>query len=185
MEQLQHQARKCTSLKYLNLDACKIGKPHPLWHTTNLTTRDVMRAVVKAKLLTGTYTLQCHRAMYSSKTNKVSAVCQLCHIDVENREHFLTACQELSEERSPYIAILEKIISETDSKQEWERISTSKRLLSQLILDASSPTLNLQLTKSRLHAIEHCTRRLCFALHCKRAALHGLHPSPRPMTKIQ
>jgi hypothetical protein len=32
-EHLVHQAKKCTSLKYLNLDACRVGSLHQIWRT--------------------------------------------------------------------------------------------------------------------------------------------------------
>ena len=179
-KQLVEEAKKRSSLKYLNTGSCRVGITHPLWTTTSLSTRDVTRATVKAKLLTGTYTLQCHRAMYSTHT---SPMCQLCKADTENREHFLTTCPALDGVRLPYINKLKELVSKDNSTDAWESISSSQHQLTQLILDPSSPTLPIR--KQSLQNIEHCTKRLCFALHCERSAMLGTPVTTKgPITKI-
>jgi hypothetical protein len=182
---LRHEARKCSSLKYINLDTCTVGTPHPLWSTTSPAVRDTTRATVKAKLVTGSYTLQCHRAIYSRPGNKVAATCQLCQNGVENREHFLTTCAALSDVRSPYINNLREIVLEATGIEEWCRLSNNNQLLTQLILDPTSPSITIHLYKPiNLHVIEHCTRRLCFALHCERSRLLGICTQTKPTTKL-
>ena len=44
-----------SSLKHLNINACKIGTPHHLWSTPDC--REVEKAAIKARLITGTYVL--------------------------------------------------------------------------------------------------------------------------------
>ena len=183
-EKLIQEARKRSSLKYLDLGNCKIGRPHPLWDSTTPLPRDVTRAAVKAKLITGTYTLQCHRAMYSQNKNQRDSYCQLCQEEPENREHFLVRCTALFATRSPYLQQLKELLIPTTRTERWDEIVSDKHLLTQLILDPSSTSLHLTPGKN-LYAIEHCTRRLCFALHCNRSALLGINPTTnRPQTKI-
>ena len=75
-----------SSLKYLNPESVKVGKVHQIYSSVRSNTLDVRRAEVKARLLTGTYTLQSNRAKFNQY--KVSPTCQLCKVDPETREHF-------------------------------------------------------------------------------------------------
>ena len=45
------------SLGFLNMESCNVGKVHPCWSFVDNTVIDVRRAVVKARILTGTYHL--------------------------------------------------------------------------------------------------------------------------------
>ena len=49
------EAATKTTLKYLNVNSCKVGEPHPCWRSVTSSTWDVKRAVIKVRLLTGTY----------------------------------------------------------------------------------------------------------------------------------
>ena len=57
-EKLRTEAEQKVSLKYLNTDNCKIENIHQVWDTVHSHQRYVSRATIKAKLLTGCYTLQ-------------------------------------------------------------------------------------------------------------------------------
>ena len=52
-------------LKYLNPDAVRVGKVHQVYAFVRNNVHDVRRAEVKARLLTGTYTLQSNRAKFN------------------------------------------------------------------------------------------------------------------------
>ena len=56
---VQHQWHEDTqsksTLKYLNIDHCKVGSVHNVWKLTSHSTREVRRAQIKVKLLTGSY----------------------------------------------------------------------------------------------------------------------------------
>ena len=54
-----------SSLKYLNPDAVRVGKVHHVYASVRNNIHDVRRAEVKARLLTGTYTLQSNRAKFN------------------------------------------------------------------------------------------------------------------------
>ena len=89
-----------SSLKYLNPEAVKIGKVHQMYAVVRNNIQDVIGAEIKARLLTGTYTLQSNRANFDQFN--VSPICQLCNKDPETREHFLTCCETLQNIRSVY-----------------------------------------------------------------------------------
>ena len=46
-----------TSLKYLTLQKHPTRNSHPIWYTVPNNTRAIMKANIKAKIITGTYTL--------------------------------------------------------------------------------------------------------------------------------
>ena len=54
-----------TSLKYLTLQKHPARNSHPIWHTVPNNTRAVMKANIKAKIITGTYTLQANGARFN------------------------------------------------------------------------------------------------------------------------
>ena len=77
-----------SSLAYLNLHDCSVGRVH--WKSTDYNTRDVHRALVMVKILTGVYILQCNRAKF--KLHAVSPICCHCKAAVEDRVHFVLEC---------------------------------------------------------------------------------------------
>ena len=99
------EAATKTTLKYLNANACKVGEPHPCWKSVTSSTRDVKRAVIKVRLLTGTYYLQRGRARF--KHGSVTDLCLLCSAATEDRVHFIAECGALSSVRQRYIAEIE------------------------------------------------------------------------------
>ena len=58
------------------------------------------KAIVKAKLLTGTLRLQANRAKFNS--HEVDPTCKLCEGGPENEQHFVLECPVLEEKRKPY-----------------------------------------------------------------------------------
>ena len=60
-----------SSVKYINVNACSVTKPHHIWTTPGSNVRKIARANIKAKLLTGTYTLEGKNS--NSKTTILAA----------------------------------------------------------------------------------------------------------------
>ena len=68
------------------------------------------KAENKARLLTGTYTLQANWAQFNQ--NEVGGTCKLCFKDIDTREHFIATCKGLELCRKNYnikVATLLKI----------------------------------------------------------------------------
>jgi hypothetical protein len=153
-----------TSLKYLNCNFCKIGKVHPTWETVQPNQRDVYRASIKARLLTGTYILQGNKARFNQ--NQVDPTCMLCNTEAETREHFISVCTKLKCVREPYLASLQ-LAADGLFPGSWGILSSSPHLLTQLILDSTHFT-----AYPNLHVvIEPIARMLVFRLHVSRCAL--------------
>ena len=54
-----------SSLKYLNPEVVRVGKVHQIYSSVRDNIHDVRRAKMKARFLTGTYTLQSNRARFN------------------------------------------------------------------------------------------------------------------------
>jgi hypothetical protein len=147
------------------------GNPKILWTSLKDNPNDVKKAAVKARLLTGTYTLQANRAKCNQ--NEVDPTCKTCGLEAEDRKHFLLRCQALNEVREKYISKLFASLSTTLRTETVETIKNSEEILLQLLIDCTKQNLakllgsNLDLSK-----IETLSRNMCYALHKKRDAIH-------------
>ena len=64
-------------------------------------TRTIAQATIKARIATGTYTLQANRHKFNQY--EVSPICPLCNAYPEDRAHFLLYCESTQSIRDPYI----------------------------------------------------------------------------------
>ena len=79
-DQLRKEAEKKSTLERCHLDCFHIGSTHPVWDTVNSNRVDVMRAIVKVRILTGTYLLQVHRKK-SRMDGVTDACCPFCYLE--------------------------------------------------------------------------------------------------------
>ena len=123
------------------------------------------RGEIKARLLTGTYILQCNRSKFNR--NEVSATCPLCQLEDEKPLHFLIKCNALHAYRKESMKELKVIISDIDESV-WRILSNDFNLLTNVILEPDILTRRnlLKCNGEIISKIENCTRRLCYALHC-------------------
>ena len=159
------------SLCYLNVEGCDVGKVQPCWNTVDNTVMDVKRAIVKARILTGTYYLQADRDKFR-RTGTMSQ-CPLCSATSEDRLHFLIACVPLNQVRQSYITEIEKRLLQQNTAQCVTAAHNDANFLAQLIIDCTSKVIcdRLLLVDSDFHEIETVSRKLCFVLHLKRCRL--------------
>ena len=157
-----------SSLKYLNPESVEVCKVHQIYSSVRSNTLDERRAEVKARLLTGTYTLQSNRAKFNQY--KVSPTCQLCKVGHETREQFLAACSTLQDSRNPF---LNKHKSVFNHSSEINVVIRDPALCTQLLLDSSHPSVDLILQPSRQQTtqIELYSREIIFRLHQERTKL--------------
>ena len=88
--QLVNGVKTTKSLKYLSVNNLRVGTTHLMWRTMESAVTDVKKAVVKARILTGTYILLKNRQTFSSGT--VDAVCQHCYFEDEDLLHLTSRC---------------------------------------------------------------------------------------------
>ena len=158
-----------SSLKYLNPEAVKIGKVHQMYATVRNNIQDVRRAEIKARLLTGTYTLQSNRAKFNQYN--VSPICQLCNKDPETREHFLTCCESLQNIRSVYHSKIRSLFEPSSDK--INSLLDDPARCTQLLLDSSHPDIKntLQPNSTQISELELYSREFIFKIHVKRTKI--------------
>ena len=169
-KQWQNEHSTKTSLKYLNIKSCKMGAAHPIWESVSNNAREVRRATIKAKLVTGTYVLQSNRAVFNQY--EVDGTCQLCSNGVENRTHFLVMCRALNSAREPHLHIIKSFIHEQLGTTSIPAL-TETEWWSHLILDCSHTCVQelVHMEKDQVLQMERLTRNLCYALHATRSKL--------------
>ncbi len=168
-QKLKEEAAMKSTLGALNKSLMTTGKLHPVWTTTMPCTHDVKRSAVKAKLLTSTYLFQATRAKF--RQHNVTALCPLCEAEDEDRTHFLLSCSKLEEPRTRYLPMLlsmaERVFGNLfDDAQNQD-------LISQLIVDCTVLADDHVMSHFSLELddIEVMSRRLVYALHCRRAEI--------------
>lgn len=148
-----------------------MGFTHPVWDTVKSNRVDVIRAVVKVRILTGTYVLQVHRKKFRMD-GVFDACCPLCCLEDEDIVHMLTRCPALSTVRTTYINELKQCIQSTLGSGEWARRIRDSNTLVQLIVDCRKLVPDvLPNNTEMLNVIESKTRLLCYKLHLKRLYL--------------
>ena len=168
-QKLREDARLKSSLKYINWEHTKSLDPHHVWSTTNLNVKDVQRAAVKVRLMTGTYSLQEKKAKYYPGTD---ASCPLCRQAPETLLHFLLVCEDLQWVREHHMQRIQEAVVSCYSEAVWDALVWNQQLMVQLILDCTAdgilptPPDSLQLV-----VIESAARRYCYALHWLRKKL--------------
>ena len=88
---LQEDAACKSSLRLLQSKTCTLTDPHPVWKHSTDHPRHAVRAIVKARLLTGGYTLQANRHRFNQY--EVSATCPVCSEGAETRLHLIRQCR--------------------------------------------------------------------------------------------
>ena len=157
---------KKPSLRFLN-PVVTPGIPHQVWNNSH--PRDIRRAIIKAKFITGSYMLQTTKAIFGDK----DILCPLCHVAPEARTHLLTECSALQDIRQPLIRQIQNYIP--TPLLATKDIYTDNILLTQLILDPTHNSISsiIPLPKEVLLKMEIPARLMCYKLHYRRAQTLG------------
>ena len=156
-----------SSLAFCETAILSIVTIHRIWTAVQNNIKDVRRGRIKARLLTGTYILQCNRSKFNQ--HEVNATCPLCQLEDEDTLHFLIKCNALYAYRKESMKELKDIISDIDESV-WRILSNDFNLLTNVILEPDILIRRnlLKCNNEIFSKIENCTRRLCYALHCGR-----------------
>jgi hypothetical protein len=147
-----------SSLSAIDCQALPKVGPHYIW-CVDPNTRDVARARIKCKLLTGSYTLQSNRAKFNAL--QVDPTCPLCRSGVEDRTHFLITCPALASAREKSMDKLLQI----PPQEILTSLTQNPIALSVYILDTGSAIKNNIIPNSSALLWEFHSRNLCFYLH--------------------
>ncbi|CAC5388057.1 unnamed protein product [Mytilus coruscus] len=123
-----------SSLTFLNTSNLEPNKPHHVWNVkTTPNDLNYLKAIIKARVMTGTYILQADK--YKFTHYNVEATCQLCCSGNEDVIHFLTTCPILSTTREKYFSEIREIITYEITAEKWNNVFKNKTAISQLIVD--------------------------------------------------
>ncbi|KAK3094330.1 hypothetical protein FSP39_000374 [Pinctada imbricata] len=166
IDKVTTEARSKSTLKHLCKAPYKKGTVHNLWRYASDDTIAVKKAGVKAKLVTGSYTLQADHTKFNK--NDRPTTCTLCHNGVEDLYHFLLLCPALKIRDQ----FLEKILDFLANKGLGDMFRDNRPLLTQIILDPSSSVVPCILqSEDALNTLESLSRGLCYAIHSVRSNL--------------
>ena len=154
-----------STLRFINIDLLLPGKVHPVWAHVYNNTRDTVRARIKAKLLTGSYTLQSNRARFNN--NSVNPTCLLCGTEDEDTVHFLTACPSLAATRQKFTTRLQQICL----SHVWDTLAVDHVTFTHTLLDSNFAVSEGIISVDDIPQWELYTRTLCFYLHTHRSRM--------------
>ncbi|VDI66868.1 Hypothetical predicted protein [Mytilus galloprovincialis] len=148
------------------------GTVHNFWANTGLDSISIMKANVKARLLTGVYTLQSNRSRFNKY--EVSAICPLCMDEIEDTEHFLLQFASTDTVRNQFIPKLRTLLYDFNHEI-GNLVFSNNSVLLRVILDVSSPQVPILIqTFLFMEKIEAVTRGMVYALHHKRCSILDL-----------
>ena len=162
---LRDTAMEKSTLSMLNGSLCSVGMIHSVWSSVDPCVQDVKRAAVKVKILTSTYLLQATRAKF--RQHNVTPTCPLCGLEDEDKVHFLLVCDQLAPQRQSH---LPQLLAEASSVLPEVDVSRNRDVVLQLIVDCSA-LIDFSSFKETVYAVESISRRLVYALHCRRMEL--------------
>ena len=137
----------------------QIGVCHQVWKTVRNSPKDVEKAAIKARILTGTYTLQANRSKFNQYT--VDRTCPLCGKGIENRKHFTLLCPVTETARTKF---KQKIIDRMNSSTVTHLDVQNDDILLQIIVDCSALIVGPQYGDLR-HEVETLSRELIYNVH--------------------
>ena len=161
-QEMTEEIKSKTSLRFLEIQQNPLDEPHRIYKYVGTNPHDVEKAAIKARLLTGTYTLQANRHRFNQY--EVDKTCELCSMDTEDREHFILHCTALEEVRNKHIAKLYSVTPNLRGKKEE---------LLQCILDCTHKDLGPYIKRSKRaeEKIEEISRSLLYELHSCRSRI--------------
>ena len=161
-----------STLRFLHPMSMNCETVHNVWANTGLDSISIMEANVKARLLTGVYTLQSNRSRFNKY--EVSAICPLCMDEIEDTEHFLLQCASTDTVRNQFIPKLRTLLYDFNHEI-GNLVFSNNSMLLRVILDVSSPQVPILIqTFSFMEKIEAITRGMVYALHHKRCSILDL-----------
>ena len=159
-----------STLSKLDPTTIRMNTPHVIWSSCADSTRQVAMAMVRAKMLSGVYTLQTSKRGQADPTD---ISCPLCKQSAETLTHVLVTCPKYQHLRSPILVEVESILRNEDfpppnNSEQW--------LL--LILNGPSPCMR----KIRDRPSENCENTKNSKLSCD--ALRRLHQLSNKLCSI-
>ena len=155
-KQLVSDIKTKKTLKYLPCYYLRVDNTHQVWRTVDISVMDVKKAVVKARILTGTYILQKNRQTFSNGT--VSSKCRHCHLEEEGLLHLVSRCPAFCRILADTISSLRDIIINYTNTDIWKEFFCDWTFVTKTIVCAGSLIVVLPDLKNARDAIEKLSR---------------------------
>ena len=168
------------SMKYFKPEFMSLTRPHTLWSSCGSNPFEVHKAVVQAKMLSGTYITD---KLARHRTPNSLGLCSIPGCtgqDVGSLEHILLTCPALSESRNKIVKLCHTVADEhVDIKNILHHsLNQTTSKVVQFLLDCSSlPQVILLKQKHETNIINrlfYLTRSWCYAIHRCRMNKLGL-----------
>ena len=144
----------------------EIRKAHMVWEVAGYETVSVSKAMIRVKLLLGTYMLQSNRHKFNKY--EVRPDCPLSNNGDEDRKHCIVICSNLMDARQKFIIALKNILYTSMHHNLCDTIISDTNTLTQLILDC---TALVYIPHNLPMPIENISRGLLYALHAARCRI--------------
>ena len=161
-------------LKYLSIHNLRVGTTHMVWKTVESSVTDVKKAVVKARILTGTYILQKNRQTFSNGT--VDAVCRHCRLEEEDLLHLLSRCPAFYSIHESTVRSLKDIVISHMSMDIWDWVFVLKTLVwVESVLRSLPEWINIQ------DKIERLSKDCFYKIHARKLQNENQRDNGRPL----
>jgi hypothetical protein len=101
LQVLTNEASSKSTLRYLSASSCSFKELHPTWSALDCNPSECRKAIPKARLLCGAYTLQANKAVFNQ--HQIDPLCPMCKTEAEDRSHFLLRCPTLTDIREKHL----------------------------------------------------------------------------------
>ena len=156
------------SLKYLETSSLRVGTTHLVWRDLE-TAAQVKRSIVRARILTGTYTLQANRHTFSKKT--VDSTCNHCQLEAEDLHHMVCRCPVFYEYRNVAVKQLRDIVLQKCEYSVWDCHFTSWSNILRVLVCPDFIQYVCPDLKNHIKDIEQISRELFYEIHVKKLQL--------------
>ena len=163
---LKIEATHKTTLKFLAIEHLQMGENHPLWNLGLKTRIEVKKAIVKARIITGTLILQIDNQKFSR--HDCVTTCQLCKTGDEDLEHFLLICPVLEGVRYKALMTLKTEVTHNTENGTWTKLMNNRENLLKFIIDCRNQSDMLSGNIQLMDRIECVSKDLCYSLYIKR-----------------
>ena len=170
-DHLNSEIKTKKTLKFLPVKNLRIGSTHLVWKAVETSVADVKKAIVKARVLTGTYILQKNKQTFSNGT--VDAVCRHCRLGEEDLLHLLSRCPAFYRIRQSTVISLRDIISRHVSPAVWNQHFRDWLFVLKTLVCVESVLRTVPELKNCAEAIEQLSRDCFYKIHARKLQLNN------------
>ena len=144
----------------------RVGTTHMVWKAVESSVTDVKKAVVKARILTGTYILQKKRQTFSNGT--VDTVCRHCRLEEEDLLHLLSHCPAFFSIRESTVRSLKDIVISHKSIDIWNQFFRDWVFVLKTLVCVESVLRSLPELINIQNKIERLSRDCFYKIHAQK-----------------